>query len=125
MEMPFEKAVRLLSSLEDLVAQEGTLLRGFEISETAQVSELAGRVAPLVLALGALEADPLVARLRPRIAALLARRQANVAILDSHLARLHAELCRCHEARGRLIRVAPVYGAGPAAPIESRFNAAA
>lgn len=120
METPLQTAVRLLGALDELVAQEARLLRTMDFVEAVEVQE---RAAPLVERLCALAPDPAVAGLRPRVTALLERREQNYHFLDIQLTRLQGELRRVNEARGRLNRVAPAYG-GPR-PIESRLNTAA
>ena len=120
---PLQTAQRLLNALEDLASQEGVLLRSLDLVEAVQISE---RAAPLVEKLCALIAEsPEVAPLRGRVEELVAQRRRNVVLLDSHLSRLQTELRRIDEARNRLARVAPVYGGGSTAPMESRLNTAA
>lgn len=123
METPLQTATRLISALEELVAQESANLRNLDLVEAVQVTE---RAAPLVLKLGELAADPGVAPLRPRVEALIIQRQQSTQMLDAHLARMQSELRRIDEARARLSRVAPAYGSAPAAPRSvSRLNTAA
>ncbi|MFZ5494882.1 MAG: hypothetical protein ACOZE5_06035 [Verrucomicrobiota bacterium] len=121
METPLQKARRLLTALEELSARETILIRTMEFVEAVALQE---RAAPLVEALCALAGDPEAAALRPRVASLLGRCGQNYHFLDTQLARLHGELQRVTEARGRLRRVAPAYKtASPAA--ESQLNTAA
>lgn len=123
MSTPLQIAQRLLTALEDLASQESVLLRSLDLVEAVQISE---RAAPLVEQLCALIAEsPEVAPLRGRVEELVAQRRRSAVLLDSHLARLQAELHRIDEARNRLARVAPVYSGGSPAPIESRLNTAA
>lgn len=122
METNYDKALRLTSALEELAAQESTLLRSFELDDADRISELADRTEPLVLALGELHGQPEVGALLPRIAALMRWRQENAAVLKEHVMRLLAELHRVDEARGRLVRFAPVYQQGGYA--EPHLNAA-
>jgi hypothetical protein len=125
METPRDKAVRLLTALEDLAGQEGTLLRSSGLPEAGLLAALAERADPLVHELGAVMADPLAAQCRPRAKALMVRRLVNSALLDEQVTRLQTDLRRLDEACSQLARVAPVYGAVPVAPGESRLNAAA
>jgi len=125
METPRDKAGRLLTALEDLAGQEGTLLRSPGLPEAGLLAALAERAAPLVHELGALMADPRTESWRPRAKALMVRRLVNSALLDAQVTRLQTDLRRLDEACSQLTRVAPVYGGGPAAPAESRLNAAA
>lgn len=121
METPLQTAARLLAALEDLAAQESSLLRTLEFVNAVAIQE---RAAPLVLKLGELGRFPEVAVLQPRVAALLARRTQNRHYIDAELARLQAELRRVDEARVRLAGLAPAYSAS-ASPIQSRLNTAA
>lgn len=125
MEEPFDRALRLLAALEELAGQEAVLLRSASAAEAVQAAEIVGRAEPLVQALGELAGDDRVRGLSPRIAALMARRRENAAVLESHLARLRSNLRSLDESRGRLARIAPVYGGGPEVPPESRLNTAA
>jgi len=122
METPHQNALRLIAALEDLARQEGVLLRSLDLVEAVQISE---RAAPLVEKLCALAVHPEVSALRPRVQELVAQRRRHSTLLDAHLARLQSELHRIDEARIRLARVAPVYGAGPLVRSESRLNTAA
>ncbi|MBI2517604.1 MAG: hypothetical protein HYV95_11940 [Opitutae bacterium] len=121
METPLQTAKRLITALEELVAQEAANLRNLDLVEAVQVTE---RAAPLVQKLGELANEPGVAPLRPRVEALIIQRQQSTQMLDSHLARMQSELRRIDEARARLSKVAPAYGSG-GAPAVSRLNTAA
>jgi hypothetical protein len=121
METPRQTALRLLSALEDFAAQEANLLRTLDFVEAVGFQE---RAAPLVQKLAELADDSEVAALRPRVAALLARREQNRHFIDAHLERLQGELRRIEEARVRLARLAPAYSSAHAAVL-SRFHSAA
>ena len=120
MESPAETAARLITALEDLVGQETMLLRTMDFVEAVAVQE---RAAPVVARLCELAADPAVRTLQPRVAQLARRREQNYHFLDAQLARMHEELRRIDEARGRLRQVAPAYGQSQ--PGSTRLNAAA
>ncbi len=124
METNVEIAHRLLGSLEELVAEETSLIRTMDFVEAVGVRE---RAAPLVDKLCHLAADPAVAALRPRVDALLERSGQNFHFLENQLERLQIELTRVHVARGRLRQVAPAYRAlNSGSPYgESRLNTAA
>lgn len=124
MDSPFDKASRLIATLEDMAGQESVLLRSLDLVEAVQICE---KAAPLVERLCALASEPGVAGLQSRIGELVAQRRRNATMLDAHLARLQGELRRIDEARNRLSRVAPAYGsmATNVAPAESRLNTAA
>jgi len=121
METPIQTALRLLSALEDLAAQESACFRNLDLVEAVQATE---RAAPLVARLVELATDPSVIALRPRGAALVEQRMQGAALLDSHLARLQSEMRRVDEARARLAKIAPVYGTS-AVRIHTRLNTAA
>jgi hypothetical protein len=121
METSFQAANRLLIALEELLAQETTLIHATEFVEAVAVRE---RTGPLVEKLCTLAAHPEVARFRSRVARLLDRWQENHQLLDSQLTRLQGELNRVTEARGRLRHVVPAY-LGQSVPSESRLNTAA
>lgn len=125
METPSAKADRLLTALEDLAGQEGTLLRSPGLSEAEQLAALADRAAPLVQELGALMNDPFVSHWRPRVKALMVRRLVNSALLDAQVTRLQTDMRRIDEARGRIARMAPVYTSGSPALAQTRLNSAA
>ncbi len=121
METPVQAAVRLLSALEDMAAQESANLRNLDLVEAVQVLE---RAAPLVQRLAELADDPTVAPLRDRVQALVLQRQQSAALIDAHLARLQSELRRVDEARRRLGQVAPAY-AQLSRGSQARLNTAA
>jgi hypothetical protein len=125
MESSHDKAGRLLTALEDLAGQEGTLLRTPGLPEAGLLSDLADRAAPLVHELGSLLADPLVRPWRPRVKALMVRRLVNSALLDAQVTRLQTDLRHIDEARSRIARVAPIYTGRPAVQTETRLNSAA
>lgn len=126
MEDTFERALRLITALEDLARQEDTVLRSCGPVDAGLMLDFADRAAPLVQALGALPAVPSLAKLQPRFAELMAVRQRQAGIRQSHLQRLQEGLRQINESRIRVARLAPVYGTGisAAAPAESRLKAA-
>lgn len=100
------RARRILSALDDLVGQEGVLLRSMDLVEALQIAE---RCSPLVEELCQLASDPEAVELRESVAALLQKRQRNAALLESHLQRVQEEMRRIEDARRKLSRTAPVY----------------
>lgn len=121
METILERAARLLSSLEELAAQESVLLRTLDFVDAVAIQE---RAAPLVEQLALLAAHPEVLVLRPKVAKLIERRQQSRFFLDTQLGKLQSELKRIDEARTRLAKVVPAYAAMPR-PVESKLNTAA
>lgn len=122
MATPLQTARRLLAALDDLAQQEHWHLQAEEWVEAVALTE---RAAPVVTELCRLADDPTVAALRPQVASVMARRQASMAGLDSHMVRAQTELQRLGEARRRLAHVAPAYHAGLERVSESRLNTAA
>ena len=120
METPLKTATRLLLALEDLVSREAVVLRSTNYLEAVTIQE---RARPLILELARLANQPGVADLKPRVDALMEQRIASWHYIDANLGRMQDELARINEARVRLARFAPVYGARGAKP--SRLNAAA
>jgi hypothetical protein len=108
METTLQTARRLLAALEELAAQEAILFRTLEFTEAVAVQE---RATPLVRRLGELAEEPGIGELRPRVTALLARREQSFHFLQTQIERLHLEARRIEEARARLTRMAPVYAA--------------
>ncbi len=119
---PRQRTFRLVGAIEDLVAQEALALRAGEFS---LAGELAGRVAPLIADLAANPAAQSVLRadrdLQGRIRAVQTMRRASGEWLDSEMERVGAGLHETSAAQGRVARIAPVYGGGPAVPT-SRLN---
>jgi hypothetical protein len=120
METPLKTAQRLLVALEDLVSQESVLLRSTNYLEAVTIQERAG---PLVHELARLADQPGVAALKPRVDALMEIRMESWHYIDANLNRMQQELARIKEARVRLARIAPVYGANGIR--RNRLNAAA
>jgi len=115
-------ACRLLSALEEFVAQEEILLREHAFVEIVDLREHA---APVVEKLCQLATEFTVDSVfRLRLEDLLHRSGQNFRLLTSELARRHEELLRVGEALGRLRRVAPAYKMARRGA-DSRLNAAA
>jgi len=108
METPVQAALRLLAVLEELAGREEANLLHLNVAEAVHTIETAD---PVVKRLAELAEDPDVLALRPRVEKVLTRRRQSAALIDAHLARLQAEMKRVDEARGRLGKVAPAYGA--------------
>lgn len=115
MQTPAQRCARLVSALEDLAAQEEASLqtRDFVAIESIQV-----RTGALVDDLVALAASMDVS-LRARIESIHARRERSSEWLAQEMTRARAELRETDAARGRVARIAPVYGRTPAASRES------
>ena len=122
MDAPAATACRLLSALEEFVAQEQILLREQAFVEIVDLREHAVPVVEKLCELATEFAVDSVFRLR--LEDLLHRSGQNYRLLASELARRHDELTRVDEALGRLRRVAPAYKVVRNG-MESRLNAAA
>jgi len=121
MESPTQLAHRLLTSLEELIEQEGTYLRGGHYDLAVEVRE---RSEPLVSGLVGIAGLPGVGDLGPRVRVVVERSDQHGAYLQEKIQALGAELQRNDQARHRAAQVAPAYARrspGSAAP---RFQAA-
>lgn len=119
---PRQRTARLVDAIEDLVAQEALALRAGEFT---LAREFTARVAPLLADLAAsdgartvLLGDP---DLQNRIRGVHALRRDSSAWLEAEMARVSGELQETSAARGRVARIAPVYGQ-PAGAATSRLN---
>lgn len=120
-----ERARRLLAALDDLAGQEAVLLRSLDLVEAIQISE---RCSPLVDEICRLASEPEVQELHTQVGELLALRQRNAALLESHLSRVQEEIRRVDESRRRVARTAPVYRSGAIvepSPTDGHLNTAA
>jgi len=107
MEAPGQKFYRLITALDDLVAQEAA---GVSARDYETVADLQRRADPLVTALAELGSRVTDAVARARVASLLSRRQGNLDLIESQLATTRAELRAVQQSTGRVARIAPVYG---------------
>ena len=113
METPAQMCVRLVTALEDLVAQEAATLQARDFAAAVVIQD---RAAPLVSLLGT--HGPAVAdeALRARIAALLARRSQTGEWLSEQIRRVREELQRTEAAKRRVAQFAPVYSHADSPP---------
>ena len=110
--------MRLLTALEDLIAQEEVLLLAADYPGVLATRE---RAAPLVgrLASRAVHAD---AAMRTRIAAIVTRRAQGMELLAVEIERTRVELSEMKASQHRAARIAPVYGS-PVTPLAVRLSA--
>lgn len=112
-----------MGALDELVSQEANNVveRDFEA-----VADVQRRAAPVVAEIAALAPDVENELARARVAALLARRQHNIDLIEAQLATARNELMAVQESMSRLGRVAPAYGRAerPVRGGISRLNAA-
>ena len=106
METPRQRAVRLVTALEDLAAQEAATLRTRNFSEAIAIQQ---RAAPLVQLLASSATD-VPEDVRARITALLGRRQSSDAWLAHEIEAVRAKLQETAETLRRVARIAPAYG---------------
>jgi hypothetical protein len=111
MNVPAATFIRLLGALEDLAAQEATQLAGEDYAALRQTQE---RAAPLVTELARLGGAAVSTAVRPRLEALLARRQQNQERLADRVACVRDALLRTQVHQRRAGQVAPAYGGGRA-----------
>jgi len=107
METPTRRFSRLLAALDDLVERESI---GVEARDFAMVTELQQRAAPLVAGLAELGMAAADEVARAQVAALLARRQHSINLMESQLATAREELLALGEGTRRISQIAPVYG---------------
>lgn len=107
MKTPAASFVRLLGALEDLAAQEDMLLATEDYAAVVRTQE---RAAPLVDELARLGAAAITSDLRPRLQALLERRERSQVRLAAQIAQTRDALLRTQSKQRRISQVAPAYG---------------
>lgn len=118
MESPAQKCVRLVTVLEDLVAQEAICLQTRNFAGAIAIQD---RAAPLVEHLsthGAAVADE---ALKHRITLLMERRRETGAWLTRELEHAREQLHGLQASQRRVAKVAPVYGRS--GPTRAQFSA--
>ena len=90
---------RLVSALDELVAQEAANLA---CNDYAGVGEIQRRAAPVVAALANLGSDVADAMARAKVASLLSRRQNNIDLIESQLATTRAEFAAVRARTARI-----------------------
>ena len=99
---------RILTALEDLVAQESAVL---QVGEYGALESIQVQAEPLVTFLASQPEAAFAAGLEQRILALHAARRRNAHRLDQEMARNRDELRVLSGRQGLIARVAPAYGA--------------
>jgi hypothetical protein len=122
-ETPEATALRLIASIDEIMAQETICLRAGDCVKAAAASS---RVSPLITRLGELAAahPAAVARAGFRMGALLASRRENQSILSQLREHLTAERTRLAEASNRVKSVIPTYARRASVVPRSTLNAA-
>lgn len=105
METPSQTVSRLLTALEDLVAQEALLLRADDLPAVLATQHRAG---PLIERL-TLMSGTVDAAAEARMALLVSRRRESEAWLETQMNRVRSELGETRESQNRVARFAPVY----------------
>lgn len=119
-ETPRRRFSRLLAALDDLVEREAI---GVAARDLVTVGEMQQRAAPLVAGLAELGMEAADEAARARVAALLARRQHSINLMESQLAVLREELLALGEGTRRVAQIAPVYGRAEGAAGWQRLRA--
>ncbi len=99
---------RILTALEDLVAQESAVL---QVGDYAALESIQVQAGPLVIFLASQPEAAFAAGLEGRILALQAARNRNATRLNQEMARNRDELRVLSGRQGLVARVAPAYGA--------------
>jgi hypothetical protein len=107
METIAQHCERIVTALEDLVAQEGAAVASRDFSAMLALQE---RTAPLVDFVIARAPVPSGSALRNRLMALHERRRQNGEALAAEIERTRAELQQMQNTRRRVAQIAPVYG---------------
>jgi|SRR5687767_3920002 hypothetical protein len=107
METVAEHCERIVTALEDLVAQEGAAVASRDFNAMLALQE---RTAPLVDFLVAKAPAASGSTLRNRIFTLHDRRRQNGDALAAEIERTRAELQQMENTRRRVAQIAPVYG---------------
>lgn len=117
MESPAQRCARVLTALEDLVAQEAAALAQRDFNA---VLALQDRTAPLVEFLSRAAASD-VAELGPRFRALQEQRRQTSDRLAADIDSARAELQQTQVAQRRVAKIAPAYG--QPAPVRRQLQA--
>ena len=122
-ENPEATALRLIASIDEIMAQEAISLRSDDCVRAAAASS---RVSPLITRLGELAAahPAAVARVGFRLGALLASRREHQSTLSQLREHLTAERARLAEASNRVKRLIPTYARRAAVVPRPTLNAA-
>lgn len=109
METAAQTCARLVTALEDLVAQETSALQARDFAAAIEIQE---RAAPLVDHLVAHADDIVEPRLRERIGKIREHRHRSGEWLAEQIEHTRQELLQMHASRRRVAQVAPAYGSG-------------
>jgi NAD-dependent DNA ligase len=112
---------RLVSALDELISQEAATVAEHDYEAVRNIQQ---RVEPVVHAIAELGQEVADEVARARVAALLARRQHSIDVIECQLATARAELMAVQESTSRVSRIGPVYGQPKNAARSARFLAA-
>jgi hypothetical protein len=110
METPPQRVARLVTALEELVAEETTTLRHGDFAAAAIIAERAEPVVDWIVN----HVSLLTPELRERLAGVRSRRAANETLLAREIECAGTELRQVAASRRRVAQIAPVYGHAPA-----------
>jgi hypothetical protein len=113
METEGKRALRLIEALEVLVSQEEIGVR----TGAGCLAQIQRRAAPIVEDLAKMAAIPSVAILRPRVLALVERRQLALGAMTERVDRIKLRLASLSDSMSHLKRVAPAYGKTVRGPV--------
>ncbi len=111
---------RILTALEDLVAQETAVL---QVGDYTALESIQAQAGPLVAFIASHPEAAFAAGLEDRILALQAARNRNAIRLDQAMARNRDDLRVLSGRQGLVARVAPAYGANAGASRQVSFVA--
>lgn len=120
METSVQTATRLIGALEEMMGREAMYLAGDHFE---RVDRTRARIDPLVRHLAGLAAEPGVAALRARVAALVERCALQSKQLDARMRELADELGRAGRAHHHAGKLGPAYALNSTAAAP-RFSAA-
>ncbi len=109
METPVQKCARLVTALEDLVAQEAVCLQTRDFAAAISIQD---RAAPLVEHLSLHGPNVADQALRRRVETLIARRNDTATWLATELRQTREQLLGLQASQRRVAKVAPAYGRG-------------
>jgi len=125
METPGESALRLLTAVEALTAEEAVAVKAGELTRTLEIQD---RLEPLLTRLVELcTSEELPPRLRlllpPRVAEVRSRRLASQQLIEASAAAARASLAKLETARQQLAAMRSVYGQGRPQPRRTSLEA--
>lgn len=112
METAAQSCARLVTALEDLVAQETVALGNRDYAAASAIQDRAEPVVEWITA----HASSMAPGLRERLAAIVDRRAANGVLLEHELGQARDGLQQIGATRRRMAKIAPAYGGDTPTP---------